>query len=176
MKKLFDKQAKLDDIILANLCKRVGKDITHRQLADKRLLATYVELGEFIEEKDHQKKLIEVIDILHFLLSDGLALGVSECVAKHNINTLYAQSVENMYNDAINNFMNKFSKFVNASRVQKYWSVNNEINNLNLEKQYFKTFLAFFDLCKTMEYSVEDIRNGYFAKWKVNIDRQKSNY
>jgi len=175
MKKLFEKQAKLDDLIVKNLCERVGKEITHRQLINQRLLSVSVEIGEFVKEKDHDLKKEEFIDCLHFLLSCGLAVNISECIEKHDINILYAQSIENNYSDAILNFNVKFSDFCNAVRSWKYWSVNREPKH-NIEKYYFKCFLALFDIAKTMQYTVQEIKAAYGEKNRTNIIRQKTNY
>lgn len=175
MKKLFEKQKKLDDLILANLCKRVQMDITHKQLLDKDLLAVFVELGEFTKEHDTQeKKMLEFADLLHFLLSCGLALNIDETISKHDITLLYAQAKENIYQDAILNFNVKFSEFCNAYRGAKYWSTDREPRNI--EKHYFKCFLALFDLAKTMGYSVQDIKNAYWEKNRENYKRQEGNY
>lgn len=176
MRELFEKQKKLDDLILDNLCKRVQMDITHKQLLGKRLLATFVEIGEFVEEQDHQKKLYEAIDILHFLLSDGLALGIEECVAKHTINILYARAKVNNQENAIKDFITKFSVFCNLSRAMKYWSIRNEIDYPKLEKQYVKCFIAFFGVCKAEGYKVKDIKTAYDEKNKENYIRQETNY
>ena len=176
MKELFEKQKKLDDLIVNNLCKRVNMDITHRQLLDKRLLATYVEIGEFMEEQDHQKKLDEAIDVLHFLLSDGLALNIEKCATKHTINILYAKAKVNNQDNAIKDFLVKFSIFVNTTKVMKYWSVNIGINQPNLERQYLKCFIAYFGMCKAMNYSIEDIKAAYETKNEINYKRQENFY
>jgi dimeric dUTPase (all-alpha-NTP-PPase superfamily) len=175
MQKLFDKQLKLDDIILTNLCKRIGYEMTHRSLINQRMLAVNVELGEFIKEKDHDKKLMEWVDIFHFVLSCGLALEIDNCIAKYDINTLYDQSVENMYDAAVLNFIVKFNEFANNVRSFKYWSINRSPKD-NIEKHYFKCFLALFDIAKTMGYSVQEIKQAYCDKNRVNQIRQKEGY
>lgn len=176
MNKLFNKQKKLDDlIVITNLSKRVGKTVTHKQLINQRMLSVYVELGEFIKEKDHNLKKGEYIDILHFLLSSGLALEIDKEISKYDINTLYAQAVERNYNDAINNFQIKFSDFCNNVRSFKYWSID-RTPRPNIGKKYYKCFLALFDLAKTMGYTAEDIINAYEEKNRENYYRQESNY
>lgn len=176
MKIFFSKQRKLDDLIVNKFSKRVGRTVRHEQLIKDRLLSVYVEMGEFLEEKDHQKKLFEAMDTLHFMLSSGLAFNIQESVSKYDIDTLYAQAQEKNYNDAVINFQIKLSKFVNTSKVQKYWSINHEVSRAKLEKKYYKAFLSFFDLCKSMGYTVEDIQNAYEEKNRENYYRQETNY
>lgn len=176
LNKLFNKQRKLDDlIVITNLSKRVGKTVTHKQLINQRMLSVYVELGEFIKETDHNLKKGEYIDILHFLLSCGLALEIDKEISKFDINILYAQAVERNYNDAIINFDIKLSDFANCVRSFKYWSVN-RTPKPNVGKKYYKCFLALFDIAKNMGYTVEDIEAAYEEKNRENYYRQESNY
>lgn len=175
MKKLFEKQKKLDDLIVENLSKRVGKEVKHRQLINQRMLSVYVELGEFMKENDHNKKKAEYVDILHFLLSCGLALEIDKEISKYDISILYAQAVGNSYENAIFNFNIKFSDFCNNVRLWKYWSLERNPRP-NIGKHYYKCFLGLFDIAKSMGYTVEEIEAAYEEKNRENYYRQENSY
>lgn len=172
---LFKMQNKLDNLIVHKFSKRVGREIKHSQLIDKRLVALSAELGEFIKENDHNKKKSEWVDILHFLLSCGLALEIHEGVSKYDINTLYAHCGGKNYTDSILNFMVKFSDFENSVRSFKYWSIDRKPRP-NVGKHYYKCFLALFDIAKAMGYTVQDIINAYETKNAENYLRQETEY
>ena len=175
MKELFEKQQKFNNLVIENLCKRTGIDVTHKQLIDKDLLAVMAELGEFIQEQDHELKRIEYADILIFLMNCGLALKIDKCVSKHNIIILYAQAEKNIYVDAILKFNVKFSDFVNSYRNFKYWSKDRD-QRKDIEKNYYNCFVALFGIAKTMDYSIDDIKQSYFEKNEINYKRQENFY
>ena len=175
MKKLLEKQRKLDDYIVKNLCKRVNKDITHKQLIEKRLLAMIAEIGEFTEENHEIKKRIEYADILHFLLSVGLTYDLLGSFEKHLFSKIYEAAEAGNYYEDLESLFIQISKFLNSYQKFKYWKVDNE-PKISMEKHYICLFMTFLNLGKTMGYSATEIMDCYIEKNLENYKRQENSY
>ena len=175
MKELFEKQAEFNELVIENLCKRTEMDIKHSQFVNEDLLAVMVEVGEFIAEKDHELKKIEYADILISLMNCGLSLEISKCMTKKNILIVYAQATKNIYADAILTFNVVFSEFCNSVSSFKYWKKSKEIRN-NAKIIYYDCFVALFGIAKMMGYSIEEIKESYEVKNKINYERQQRGY
>lgn len=176
---LFDKQKELDDYILTELRKRTGEDIKQIDVINEETVALYVELGEFLEEKDKNRKLFEYVDILHFLLSIGNAFKI-----KFEEDTKF----EAEYNDTKTNdmsfgkfvaaelFIQHFSKFINYCAEFKYWKTNKTINKKEQLVLYVDSFISFMYMGNAFGYTSEEILNAYIEKHQENKDRQVRGY
>ena len=156
---LFALQAELDEEIAST--HGVDYESTHA----RRLLALLVELGEFANEtrcfkywsyKDPSPKeviLDEYADGLHFLLSLGIPLGVSEY--KH-----YFRVNEKDLTSAI------LTVIESAVKLRDDYTVEN----------YAKAFGNYLNIIPLFDYSAEEVIEAYLKKLGTNHKRQKDHY
>ena len=156
---LFPLQAALDEEIA------VAHHIDYPSTFSRRLLSLLVELGEFANEtrcfkywslkgpSPKERILDEYADGLHFLLSLGIPLGVSEY--KH-----YFEVKEKDLTEAL------LTVYENALALRKDYSVH----------QYAKTFGSYLNLIPLFDYSVEEVGEAYLKKLGVNHKRQEEKY
>lgn len=156
---LFPLQAALDEEIA------LTHGVTYESTFSRRLLSLLVELGEFANEtrcfkywslkgpSPKERILDEYADGLHFLLSLGIPLGVSEY--KH-----YFEVKEKDLTEALLNV------YQNALELRENYTV----------AQYAKTFGSYLNLIPLFDYSVEEVGMAYLAKLGVNHKRQEEKY
>jgi dimeric dUTPase (all-alpha-NTP-PPase superfamily) len=159
LKGLFLLQKGLDEEIAA----RHG--VTYASTEKKRLLALFVELGEFANEtrcfkfwslKGPSGKdaiLDEYADGMHFFLSLGLALGVTGFT--HELKTPKSELTEAI--------------------LQVYEDVG-DLSKAFTQVRYFKAFGDYLDLLPLLGYSGEDALAAYEKKLAVNYQRQEQHY
>lgn len=156
---LFALQADLDlEIAQAH-------NVTYESTHERRLLALLVELGEFANEtrcfkywsyKEPSPKeviLDEYADGLHFLLSLGIPLGVSQY--KH-----YFHVKEKDLTSAI------LTVIEDASKLREEYTVEN----------YAKAFGDYLNIIPLFDYSGEEVVEAYLKKLGTNHKRQKDHY
>ena len=156
---LFALQAELDAEIAAS------HHVDYESTFSRRVLALLVELGEFANEtrcfkywsyKEPSPKetiLDEYADGLHFLLSLGIPLGVSEY--KH-----YFHVVEKDLSKAI------VKVYEDVSALHEDYTVEN----------YAKAFRDYLNIIPLFDYSSEEVIAAYVKKMGVNHKRQKDHY
>ena len=156
---LFPLQADLDAEIAAT------HNIDYPSTFSRRLMALLVELSEFANETrcfkywslkgPSPKEVIldEYADGLHFLLSLGIPLGVTEY--KH-----YFEVKEKDLTEAL------LTVYENAVALRKEYTV----------AQYAKTFGSYLNLIPLFDYSVEEVGMAYLKKLGVNHQRQENKY
>lgn len=139
--------------------------VTYESTLEKRVLALLVELGEFANEtrcfkfwslkgpSPKERILDEYADALHFFLSIGLAIGVTDFSyePKERSESLY-MAILAVYSDVV--------RFNGERTVENY-------------RNAFDTFLALLPL---LGYSFEDMKSAYESKLSVNYKRQKDRY
>jgi len=131
----------------------------------KRILALFVELGEFANEtrcfkfwseKGPSPKAVildEYADALHFFLSLGLAIGVKEM--KADFTPRYTNIVEQL--EAV---------YVDVASFSEH-----------LDESHYKTaFGDFLNLLPLLNYSEDDLISAYKKKLAVNYARQENHY
>ncbi|MBQ9458028.1 MAG: dUTP diphosphatase [Bacilli bacterium] len=131
----------------------------------RRLLSLLVELGEFANETrcfkywslkgpgPKERILDEYADGLHFLLSLGIPLGVSQY--KH-----YFKVEEKDLTEAL------LTVYANAVELRKNYT----------PEQYAKTFGSYLNLIPLFDYSVLEVGEAYLKKLGVNHQRQEEKY
>ncbi len=139
--------------------------VTYETTFEKRLLALFVELGEFANEtrcfkfwslkgpSPKERILDEYADALHFILSLGLAIGVSEY--RHTLKKTgmtLSQGILKVYEKVLS-----FDESRDASH-------------------YEAAFASFLDLLPLMGYDYSDMEAAYKAKLAVNYQRQEQKY
>lgn len=159
LKDLYKLQGELDDEI-ARL-HGVSYETTH----DRRLLALIIELGELANEtrcfkywsnkgpSPKERIVDEYADGLHFLLSLGIPLNVKK--------TLYTPVKSSL--DLTEQFHNLYKK---AIALKDSYDI----------AHYEDAMQDYLNLAYSLDMSVEDIRDCYLAKLKVNHVRQDTNY
>ncbi|MFS0817100.1 dUTP diphosphatase [Lysinibacillus sp. 1P01SD] len=176
--KLFETQAALDEHIMQEHPELLGQNNL-----DWKLLALQVELGECANEwrgfkkwsKDQEPRtkvvrnpiiageplhynplLEEYVDCLHFILSIGLELEVDW----KEMNWLMI-----VENDTTKRFQRVFSK---ASELTEYQSFSDE--------RWGELFEEFYHLGTLLGFTWDEIETAYYAKNKVNHERQNAGY
>lgn len=157
--KLFSFQKELDQDIIDK------HHVTYSNTRNKRLLALYCEVSECLNEtrifkywsfkKPSEKSIIleEYVDGLHFLLSLGIDL---DC--------------QNKVFPFLDSDLDLCELFLNL-----YQDISLLRNDYN-EDNYRRAFITFLTIGKKLEFSKEDIYNGYLKKLEINFIRQKENY
>lgn len=139
--------------------------VTYESTLEKRVLALLVELGEFANEtrcfkfwslkgpSPNERILDEYADALHFFLSIGLAIGVSDFSfePKEGHRSLYL-AILSVYSEVV------------------------RFNDERTVENYQNAFASFLDLLPLLGYSFEDMESAYKAKLSVNYKRQESHY
>ena len=176
LSKLFPIQKKLDDRI------EKEKGLEGQDLLNKKILALLVELGELANEwrgfkfwsEDQEPRteifitspksneplvvrknplLEEYVDCLHFILSIGLDLGLEEQTAH---------------------------SFKNGNSILgQFQSIYNELSSLFYHRQmynYQKALNLIIGLGEMLGFTWEEVEQAYYAKNKVNHERQKNGY
>ncbi len=164
--KLFEMQKTLDARIIED------KGLRGIDLIPNTILALQVELGECANEwrgfkhwsNDRlprtEKLLVEYVDCLHFILSVGLRIGVSE---KYRYKDLI-QELSGV-NEA---FRHSFSWFSSLDYVVS--------DNLKSELVYSHMFNVFIALGRLLGFTWDEIEAAYIAKNAVNHERQSNGY
>jgi dimeric dUTPase (all-alpha-NTP-PPase superfamily) len=159
LKDLFLLQKGLDETI----AKRHG--VTYASTREKRLLALFVELGEFANEtrcfkfwslkgpSSQEVILDEYADGMHFFLSLGLALGVT----------------------GFTHELKAPSKELTEAILQVYEDVG-ELSKTFTQTYYFKAFGDYLDLLPLLGYGGEEAIVAYQKKLAVNYRRQEEHY
>ncbi len=156
---LFPLQAELDKEI-ATL-----HGVTYESTFERRVLALLTELGEFANEtrcfkywslkgpSPKEKILDEYADGLHFLLSLGIPLGVSEY--KHYFHVRekdLTKAILNVHKD--------------VDELLEHYDVDH----------YAKAFGDYLNLIPLFDYNEEEVLAAYLAKLGVNHKRQEEKY
>lgn len=102
----------------------------------------------------------EYVDCLHFALSIGLEIGYTE-FDEEEMNEYFAQVSEEEQNDITGHFI--------AINYITSCILENEIH-------YEQAFFEILSLGERLGFTWEQIEEGYYAKNKINHDRQTSGY
>lgn len=160
LKELYLLQKGLDEDIALH-----HPGVTYESTLERRVLALLVELGEFANEtrcfkfwslkgpSPKERILDEYADALHFFLSIGLAIGISDFSFEptETSESLYT-AILSVYTDVV--------LFHNEKSVENYR----------------KAFSSFLNLLPIQGYSFEDMESAYKAKLSVNYKRQENRY
>ena len=156
---LFALQAELDQEIAAS------HQVDYESTFSRRVLALLVELGEFANEtrcfkywsfKEPSPKdviLDEYADGLHFLLSLGIPLGVTEY-------THYFRVEEKDLTKAI------MKVYADVSDLHEHYDVDH----------YAKAFRDYLNIIPLFDYGEEEVLDAYVKKLGTNHKRQKEHY
>lgn len=156
---LFALQKQLDEEIAAS------HQVDYESTFSRRILALLVELGEFANEtrcfkywsykgpSPKETILDEYADGLHFLLSLGIPLGVSEY--KH-----YFHVAEKDLTKAI------VQVYEDVAKLHEEYTVEN----------YAKAFRDYLNIIPLFDYSSEEVVEAYLKKLSTNHQRQKDHY
>lgn len=167
LSKMFEVQRALDTEIV----KKHPKGLEENRLS-KKILAAIVEVGECANEfrtsfkfwsdkKDNREKgLVELVDILHFILSIGIELKCEKIDAWE-----YPMNTENP-DDA---FLKLLGNMTNLDFLLRTEEDFEEIN-------YEVIFAAYLALCKRLGFTWKQIEEAYMNKNKINWERQANGY
>ncbi|AXK51313.1 dUTP diphosphatase [Spiroplasma alleghenense] len=159
---LANRQKKLDDYIYE---KRQIK--FNEEISNKKLIAFFVELGEFINEERSFKfwsqktasprniLLEEYIDGMHFILSIGIEINFDFCGFSLNL-PVKLENLELDYLELIKNFSNYAQK--------------------KSLKNYEKLITSFLLIGTWFSFTEKELLETYFKKNEINFNRQNDNY
>lgn len=166
LKHLFELQAKLDERIYKEHPVQEGED----RLA-KKILALKVELGELANElpevfkfwsnkkNNYKKALEELVDCLHFFLSIGNDLWISQDT---DFNKSNPRDVMTLF------------ALINRYVAELWWEVHDNTDGV-LAKYYFG-FQHYLRLGEMLGFTWDQVEQAYLAKNKINHQRQESGY
>lgn len=158
-RELFNMQMKLDQRILEK------HHLHDADLIPKKMLAFLVELGELANETrafkfwsikpPSEKSVIleEYVDGVHFILSLGLDIGYSEL----ELNVANKQE----------NIVDQLQKVFDTAIAFRYHQT---------PEYYEQLFKEYIILGHSLDFTMDNIFEAYYAKNKVNHDRQQNNY
>ncbi|QEH62128.1 dUTP diphosphatase [Spiroplasma chinense] len=159
LKYLSEKQEQLDKYIIEN------KNFKELEVFDKKIVALYVEVCEFINEErsfkfwsnkkasERNVLLEEYIDGIHFLISLG-----------NNIKFDYeSYKFEDDNCEITQNYLNCLSAIAIFEKTRDSKSFTNLAN-------------SFFSIASTLSFGEEEIIDAYNIKNKTNFERQDNNY
>ncbi|MDD3383605.1 MAG: dUTP diphosphatase [Bacilli bacterium] len=162
LQEIFDMQEKLDSHI--HSLHNVDYENTYK----KRILAFLVEIGELANETrcfkywslkpSSDKKIVleEYVDGIHFVVSLGIFLKYIDREKTEVFNCKKNISMTECFLDLYNSACNLY-------------------NNLNL-MTYKHLLSRFLGLGEKLGYSYNEILSAYYAKNKINYQRQENNY
>jgi dimeric dUTPase (all-alpha-NTP-PPase superfamily) len=174
--KLFEMQRQLDEHIEKEHPRKPGED----RLA-KKILALQVELGELcncwrgfkywshdqyartfrvINNKEYNPLLEEYVDCLHFILSIGLELGITE--------------IHNLSSDKGSDLLFMFMEVNESSIILIQYAIDG--NDAYSSIAYIDMFEKFLGLGEMLGFTWEQIEKAYIEKNKVNHQRQQEGY
>jgi dimeric dUTPase (all-alpha-NTP-PPase superfamily) len=178
VKTLFSRQKELDDYILENCNARSGNhQLNHQDLVTERLLALFVEVGEFISAP-MSKKLEEYVDCLHFILSLRFSLDMQVYEDHEEFEELYTRflSIKSEEQTAAM-LITSISYLANSTRCFKYWSTQQCPSNRPLVKElYYRVFRDFLRLGNAAGFAGHEVVEAYDKKYQENIRRQQTGY
>jgi dimeric dUTPase (all-alpha-NTP-PPase superfamily) len=159
---LFKMQAALDRHIEAE------HNLENEDLAERKILALLVELGELANEtrcfkfwslkgpSATETILEEYVDGIHFILSLGIEGGFQETISAWQLNG--SQST-----DLTAQFLTLYG-VINAYRAKQN------------QDAYQTLFTEYMTLGAMLGFTPTDVENAYFEKNKVNYERQQQGY
>ncbi len=155
---LAKNQIQLDNYIIKN------NNLTKEETFNNRIMALLVEIGETANEIRFfkfwsQKKqapdeviLEEFIDILHFVLSIGVAIDYDQWNLDFKSSVNIQDAFFNLYKAAI------------------------DFKGTNLKKEYKEILVTLFTVADCLSFDDQDIFKMYQKKNKINFTRQDTNY
>lgn len=156
---LFKVQAELDKTIAEN------HNISYETTRHRRILAAYVELGEFANatrcfkywsnKPSESKEIVldEYADGLHFFLS----LGVD--IKTHKMSYNRTKHCDNLYDQILETY----------TRLATFYKKQDDAS-------YQKAFQAFLNIIPLLGYRWSTVEAAYYKKLGVNYKRQETNY
>lgn len=178
LEKLFATQKKLDEHILDEHPTKEGEN-----RLTKKILALQVELGELANElpevfkfwskkkNNYKRALEEYVDCLHFILSIGLEKKKFidfEMELKATFDDLIVYKDETITKQ-FNNLFLEVGLLYDATHDSAY-AFKNEFES------YSNVFSCFIGLGELLGFTEDEIEQAYFAKNKVNHQRQEDGY
>lgn len=165
---LLDKQKQLDDYIIKK------HKLDEQTLFNKRVLACLVELGEQCNENqsfkywkqnkniDRTKVAEELVDVLHFLLSIGNLLGITqdEQTQRYIDEAIQLNGVDEQY-ITLFNLISNVSLFEEVAYKVKFWR---------------HALSIYIGLYQMLEFGTGFIEAEYDKKHEENYARQERNY
>ncbi len=155
--KLFEIQKKLD------LAIHKKHNIIEEKIIEKKIIALYVEISEFINEVasfkywknnkniSKEKILEEYADCLHFFMTFYVYKNI-----KKNVKPIKGKNINKMI----------LNLYKNISNFQ------DNLNEINLDK----SFSIFLGIGNILKFDWNEVEKYYLMKNKINFDRLKNNY
>lgn len=184
IKEIYKMQKDLDDLII----KKKELDVDNKTLLNTRLLALFVELGEYEEEAKNwfanlkylnplgnptskEKALEEYVDCMHFIFSIANALDIEGYMEDLKLSDV-------MYVPRQFNFIIAVSDFANYVGTWKYWKKEITHDRELLYTEWLKLLDNFIDMGinRLPTFTIAEIEEAYKAKMKKNYERQENNY
>lgn len=159
-KDIFEEQKQLDAIIQKN------HNVNYDDVQNELIVALAVELGElanevrcfkfwsFKERSSDDVILEEYADGIHFITSISIAHNASSTIS------------------AIENRMRKGKHELTEMFKELFFN----LNKLNTPKQINEWYAQYLELGLALGFSIDQIKNAYYAKHDKNIKRQENNY
>lgn len=158
LNRLMELQKELDKQIIE------GRGLQGRNLLPMRVLALQVEIAELAQEvsdawkywktprpRNRERVLEELVDVLHFLLSIGLDIGIDP-----NERPIYAFKRMDL--------IDQFDAMFDMARI------------CYIPEQWHWTLCVYLGLCDMLGFDWDKIEAAYIAKNDLNLTRQEQGY
>lgn len=184
IKEIYKMQEALDNSII----QKKNLNVDHKTLLNTRLLALFVELGEYEEEARNwfanlrylnplgnpvskEKALEEYVDCMHFIFSIANALDLEGYMEDSELSDV-------MYVPRQFNFIIAVSDFANYVGTWKYWKKDKTHDRELLYTEWLKLLDNFIDMGinRLPTFTINEIEEAYKTKMKKNYERQENNY
>lgn len=187
IKEIYKMQEELDNSIII----KKNLNVDAKTLLNTRLLALYVELGEFEEErrkyfanntgnvmgsreirdKAREKALEEYVDCMHFVFSIANALDLQDYIKDYDLK-------DSIYVPNKSQFIIILSNFANYIGNWKYWKAQKEHDKSDLYFEWQQLLDSFIrmGINSLPSFNINEIEEAYKSKMKKNYERQENNY
>lgn len=176
VKNLYDMQRNLNKKIFDKA--QIIGNIEHDQgwlikFANEALYES-IELSNAIFEGDYQNETVELVDILHFVLSMGLVLKFDEFNATFLIEEDIYRKDEITIDARLHDLQNSIAAISDCT--QRKWWGKKEVDWESAEIEYITLLYNFSYLVFDMGLTLEQIYDVYCQKNQVNHERQNKGY
>lgn len=177
VKNLYDMQRNLNKKIFDKA--QIIGNIEHDQnwlikFANEALYES-IELSNAIFEGDYQNEIVELVDVLHFILSMGLTLGVGDFIYPEfpQEDRIYRKDYDTIDN-SLHNLQNSIAA-ISDCMPRKWWGKKTpDWNAATLE--YHTLIYNFSYLVFDLGLTLEQVYDIYCQKNKINHKRQDEGY
>jgi len=168
MREVIAMQRQLNDYLFVRNYKHLFKDygkVNFNEVMLDLCRAVIHELEELYHATTDHQILIEIVDILHFLISMGILLDLEE-------------KLEYIEDKGMDDIMSLVSMVVAVEDELnwKWWKKPHEINKENITAKFLDLWRGFWRFVNDLGFKWDEIKNYYLKKNELNFFRWRNDY